>query len=160
MNSIFEPPNSNLEIDDIDTKITRPRSVTVIAFIFIAIAFIDFIFSVRLGLVYKTHTYDASGAIISTGYKAEILWLLFYGIGAGLMRGGKFARAMACLFGILALILPGLLLIYYLYNTKAKDFFNIKRCDSCGDTSYINKGFVFKGISCKKCSKSLKFESA
>ena len=160
MNEIYNPPNSKLETKKPNRLIIRSRAVTVIATIFLILAVIDFIFSVKLGFVYETHTYNASGAEISNGYKIEILWLALYGIGAGLMRGGKFARVIACVFGIFSLIIPGIIFIYYLYFSKAKDYFNIKSCEKCGDTKYINNGYLFKSISCKNCSTVFEFKSA
>lgn len=160
MSNVYESPSSNLETIIENKVINRPRVVTVIAIIFLLMALIDFVLSVRLGLAYETYSFDENGNAISNGYKVELLWLIFYGIGAGLMRGGKFARFMACLFGTLALVFPGIVLIYYLYNTKAKEYFSIKLCDRCGDTSYINNSYTFNGVSCRKCSKTLDFESA
>jgi len=160
MNDIYSTPDSNLDKTEKNIIVIRPRSVTVIAGIFIVVAIIDFIFSIQTGLIYKTHTIDNTGAEISDGYKIELLWLIFYGVGAGLMRGGKFARAIACVFGVIALIVPGIVFIYYLYNTPAKNYFNNKKCERCGDTKYINNSYLFKGISCRKCSKTLDFKSA
>ena len=160
MSNNYQPPSSNLEEHSTNSQILRPRSVTIIAIIFLLLALIDFIFSVQTGIIYKTHSYDNTGAIISTGYKAELLWLILYAIGAGLMRGGKFARAMACLSGLILLIIPGIIFIYYLYNTDAKSYFDIKTCSRCGDTRYINNSFFFKGISCRKCSKTLDFKAS
>lgn len=160
MNEIYNPPNSKLETKIPHKLIVRPRSVTVIATIFLVLAVIDFIFSVKSGFIYKTHSYNASGTAISSGFKIELLWLILYGVGAGLMRGGKFARVIACIFGIFSLIIPGAIFIYYLYLSPAKEYFNVKSCEKCGDTKYINNGYLFKGIRCKNCSKTLDFKSA
>lgn len=160
MSDIYSPPNANLDITEKNKIIIRPRSVTIIASIFLLTAVIDFILSVKAGLVYRTYSIDATGAEIASGYKVEMLWLILYAIGAGLMRGGKFARSVACIFGFFALLVPGAIFIYYLYNTEAKQYFNNKTCDRCGDTKYINNSYIFNGVSCRQCSKTLDFKSA
>jgi hypothetical protein len=130
--------------------------VAVIATLFFMLGAIDLVLSLNSGFVYKTVGSDSGGAVTRSTYSINLLWLILYAIGAGLMRGGKFARIVACIFGIIALIVPGAIFIYYLYFSKAKNYFNNKICPQCGETSYLNSGYLFKGIHCRQCSKNIK----
>ena len=151
MKSVYTPPNSPLEFEKTEDphKLVRPLAVTIIAFIFIFLGMVDLLFSLKKGLIYLSSS--GSDTQNSTGIRIELLWLLLYGIGAGLMRRGKFARAMACVFGILMLILPGLILIYFLYFSPAKDYFNNKDCPSCQHQKWKNLSINFRKQKCKKC---------
>ncbi len=160
MVDIYKPPESDLGEEASNNTIVRPKSVFVIGILFIGLAILDFGFSVNSGFVYKTIKYDASGSIIGTGIKVELLWIILYLIGSGLMRGGKLARVIASISGIIALVIPGGIIIYYLYFSDAKNYFNSKKCPDCGDTSYTNHGYRFASINCKKCKKPLDLKNA
>jgi hypothetical protein len=61
---------------------------------------------------------------------------------------------------VVALIIPGVAFIYYLYFTDAKYYFENKRCQACGITKYKNMGYLFKGIQCRACRKEIKLANA
>ena len=124
--------------------------------LYFILGLIDLVLSLKSGFVYETVSFDSSGAVIRNSTGVNLGWLILYAIGAGLMRGGKFARVVACAAGIIALIVPGAIFIYYLYFTEAKNYFNNKNCTMCGETSYLNSGYLFKGIHCRQCNKNIK----
>ncbi|PSV57283.1 hypothetical protein [Photobacterium sp. GB-3] len=160
MTDIYKSPESEVEIEVNEEAVVRPKPVFIIGLIFIVLAIIDFAFSAKNGFIHTIIKYDAFGTEIGTGVKVDLLWLFLYGIGSGVMRGGRFARAMAAISGTIALIIPGALIIYYLYFSSSKEYFNSKKCPDCGDTSYTNSGYKFDAIDCKKCTRPIEFKNA
>lgn len=156
MDDILKYPKVQLDNSPEVNGIIRPKSVVVIATLFFILGVIDLALSLKSGLIYETDSFDSNGAVIRTTYYVNLVWLILYAIGAGLMRGGKFARVVVCVLGIIALIVPGAIFIYYLYFTEAKNYFNNKICTKCGETSYLNSGYLFKGIHCRQCNKNIK----
>jgi len=155
MSSVYTPPTSQVEIEhktDPGTVI-RPLAVTVVGWIFIALAFIDLYFRFKNGFFEASNIPSPDGAISTSS--VQLLWLLLYGIGAGLMRRGKFARAMACLFGLIALLIPGLTLIYLFYFSKAKNYFDSKECPKCYNHKWKNIQIAYRKQQCKVCGWSV-----
>ena len=152
MDNAYKAPESSLESEkQIDPHILiRPLSVTIIAYIFIVLGAIDLLFTIKKGFIYATGGEDAFGNNVS-GFRVEVLWLILYGIGAGLMRRGKFARAMACFIGLIMFIAPGLIFIYLFYFSQAKEYFNDKSCPGCNTQKWLNKGIGYKKQHCRQC---------
>ncbi len=162
MNEIYSPPESDLTKQESVNKIeiNRPRAVTAIAVIFLILAIVDLIYRICSGFLTETIKFDTSGNQIGTGVRFQILWLVFYGVGAGLMRRGQFARGFASFLGLVALVIPGALIIYYLYFSPAKEYFNTKRCPECGGEKWKNVGFGYRKQACKKCNHEIKVKFA
>ncbi|SFP02616.1 hypothetical protein [Enterovibrio norvegicus] len=133
----------------------RPKYVVIIGYLFVFLSLVDVLYSLYYGFITETVKLDSLGNKIGGGFSFNLLWLVLYGIGAGVMRGGRFARLMACISGLLAFVVPGIILIYFLYFTDSKYYFSNKQCSKCGDTKYLNDGFPFKGILCKKCGSEI-----
>lgn len=161
MNDIYTPPSAELNDNTPQSAnhIKRPRAVTVIAWLFIALAALDFIYRIQSGFMTQSVKYDETGNIIGNSHQFQILWLIFYGIGAGLMRRGKFARGFACFIGTLALIIPGAIFIYYLYFSNAKDYFNLKECPNCFNQKWKNADILFRKQQCKTCGHEVSVKS-
>jgi hypothetical protein len=160
MSDIYKTPESQLDVSDDKVVAQRPKSVVIISAVFFFLAMLDFGFSINSGFIHQTQQFDTAGNITGSSFKVELLWLAMYGIGAGLMRGGKFARVIACFVGVILLIIPGVFLIYFLFFTDAKNYFEHKNCGKCGNTTYLNKGFPFKGISCKRCKNKIELQNS
>lgn len=148
MSDIDNPASAEKENTCEEIGVVRPNSVVAIAGIFFVLAVIDFCLNLK-----STYVYLVSDTLAAEnlGFQFSLFWLILYPISAGLMRGGEFARVVASIFGVLALLIPGAVIIYFLFYTEAKNYFSNKRCTECGDTKYLNDGFLFKGINCKKC---------
>ncbi len=161
MNDIYSSPASNLNLDvKIDPSVAiRPLAVTIIAYIFIVLGAIDLFFTLKNGIVYAISKFSADGNLMSKGVRLELLWLALYGIGAGLMRRGKFARVMACVIGTIALIIPGVVLIYILYFSNSKKYFLKKACAKCCEEKWLNIGYLYKKQSCKNCNHQVMVEN-
>jgi hypothetical protein len=141
-------------------RIHRPKPVFIIAMIFIVLAAIDLGYLLSTSLIQQTIKFNMSGEVIGSGFKLDLFWVALYAIGAGIMRGGKFARIVACILGVIAFILPGIVLIYYLFFTESKTYFENKSCEKCGPTKYANEGLMFKRMSCKICGENIELENA
>jgi hypothetical protein len=140
--------------------ICRPKPVYIIAITYIALAVIYLGYLLITGIVYKTTKFNMSGEVIGSGLKIDVFWIMFYAIGAGVMRGGKFARIVACVIGLIAFVVPGIVFIYYLFFTEAKIFFENKSCGKCGPTKYVNKGALFRRLACKGCGANVELKNA
>jgi len=159
MNDIYSPPASNLNVEIATSVAIRPLAVTVIAYIFIVLGAIDLVFTLKNGIIYAISKFSEDGNLVSKGFRLELLWLALYGIGAGLMRRGRFARVMACVVGIAALIIPGVVFIYILYFSNSKEYFSKKTCAKCSEEKWLNIGYLYKNQSCKKCKNQVEVEN-
>ena len=131
--------------------VVRPGSVTIIGFLFIVLGALDLIFRIKNGFLDQTATYGNDGSYIGSGVRFQLLWLVLYAIGAGILRRGKFARFMGSVVGVIAGIIPGVIIIYLLYFSSAKEYFNRKECPKCHNEKWKNMGLTFSKQKCKNC---------
>lgn len=160
MTDVYQAPQSDLTLNPIQSYAVRPLCVVVIAALFFIFAIYDLFDVINSEFITTTKKVDAEGNVVHRGFQANLGWLASYAVGAGLMRGGRFARGVACFFGVLALIIPGAVFIYFLYFSEAKHYFNKKHCSNCGETKYANIHFPFKGIRCRQCGTEIELRKA
>ena len=153
MKDIYTPPGAELNTDSgSDQKIVaRPIAIMIIAYLFIILALADFVYRIATGFITTTVNIDMFGGGAKKNYQFQILWLILYAVGMGLMRRGKFARVAACFMGILALIIPGLIFIYIMYFSSANEYFDKKECPKCNGLKWKNIGLLYKRQRCGSC---------
>ena len=143
------------ERSGMSSEISRPKVILAISALFFLLAAINLVGLFINGFVVVSETVTSSGAE-GTKFRIEILWLLLFLVGAGLLRRGRFARAMACVLGLLALVVPGLVLIYLLYFSKARYYFDKKDCSKCGSEKWANDEFPYQALRCRDCDSTFK----
>ena len=143
MDNPYQTPKSELE-QSLQQRIRRPVAVSIIASIFFVTGLLLFISSLQNGLlIFSQHANF-------TAYRLELAWLFMLLVATGLLRGGRLARGVATMVGLLLFILPGLLMIYLFYISHRKAFF-YKSCSRCGNSKFRNSGYNYRHIKCRSC---------